>query len=175
MSCAYVYENGYTLISKAIEDAQEIGKRATISDGTISIDMDAEHETMRRITEAIGTTYMCDLISQEACEKYYATFGEEFLFSDLCVSYEIREHVYAYYWSIGEGPANTIAKGYNLLGVFQRQSGYFDRGDVYSATRSIDMRERDVASGMQAFIFGYKNGIRDIYIGTYRDPWADER
>lgn len=55
---------------------------------------------------------------------------------------------------------------------------------VYKATQSIDMRESDVvkndASGLskyssQSVIFDYKNGIRDEYLGTKYDPWANER
>ena len=40
----------------------------------------------------------------------------------------------------------------------------------------IDMRECDVADGnIQATAFFYKEGIRDIYIGSDRDPWANQR
>ena len=44
------------------------------------------------------------------------------------------------------------------------------------------MRERDVVKTegnnfyfSQAFLFGYKNGLREEYIGTEYDPWASER
>ena len=65
----------------------------------------------------------------------------------------------------GSGIGTIEMKGSKLLG--------------YEATKSIDMREVDVIANdswySQANIFNYKNGIRDVYIGTERDPWAKER
>ena len=57
--------------------------------------------------------------------------------------------------------------------------GSINKNGVYNATRSIDIREKDVKKSNnisdQANVFGYKEGLRDIYQGSELDPWADER
>ena len=44
--------------------------------------------------------------------------------------------------------------------------------------RKMRLRENDVKKGSwdsQAVLFGYKEGLNSVYIGTTRDPWAEER
>ena len=51
--------------------------------------------------------------------------------------------------------------------------------NVYEATKETNMKESNVRADLgffsQAVAFNYKNGIREYYIGTERDPWAEER
>ena len=92
------------------------------------------------------------------------------LLSDECVSYEIQEHVFAYEWSVGKRYyPNLIAAAFSL------QNDY-DALSVYRAVVSIDVRESNVSRGnLQVIAFDYRSGICDVYIGTWRDPWASFR
>ena len=155
--------------------AAAIGDRCTISEGTISIDMDAEADEIEQLRNQLSMKEICDEIAKVACSRYYDMYGQEFLLSDKCVSFEIEAHIDAYYWSVGE----TLIPNYLVVGFWAKQmidtQGY-NASSVYDATKSIDIRERDVVIyGYQSIAFGYRNGIRDVYIGTSRDPWANTR
>ena len=72
----------------------------------------------------------------------------------------------------------VLHMGFTLDRFVHGKSSLYDTDTVYNATRSTDIRERDVVKGdwkSQSYIFAYENGIRPCYIGTERDPWADER
>ena len=156
--------------------AVSIGRNATISKGVISIDMVAAYEDIRAISDIIPLSYICDIIAITACDAYVNEFGEEFLLSDDCVSYEILEHIRAYYYAVDDTVLpNYLAFGYMASKRLKKVK--YDATDIYHATMSIDIRESDVIAGAgitsQAFAFQYRFGIRDIYIGTGRDPWAN--
>ena len=158
--------------------AVSIGKNASISRGVISIDMVSAYEDICAISEYMPLSYACDIIAIFACDTYANRFGEEFLLSDSCVSYEILEHILSYYYAVGDRLLpNKLTAGFMISKKMKRTQ--YDAGDIYNATKSIDIRESDVISGAgiasQAFAFNYRNGIRDIYIGTSRDPWANTR
>ena len=158
-----------------VELAYAIGQRCTISEGTISIDMTQEADLIFELLQYASLHDISFVIAVACCNKYYDTYGEEFLLSDMCVAYEIEEHIAAYYWSTGKKALpNLLAVGYGAYQIVKR--GSYIEGSVYDATRTIDMRESDVAPGnMQAVVFGYMYGIRKKYIGSSRDPWANYR
>ena len=154
--------------------------------------MDNEKDQIKRISDVLGMERTCDLIAEAACDKFCDSNGREFLLSDSCVSKEILDHVEAYYWSTGDRLfPNYLALGFIALQSYNKISDgdyksaiKYNADSVYKATQSIDMRESDVvkndASGLskyssQSVIFDYKNGIRDEYLGTEYDPWANER
>ena len=188
----YFTEKDSKKIISATIAAKEIGGRATVEDGTISINMDDEKDEIKRISNVLGMERTCDLIAEAACDKFCDNNGREFLLSDACVSKEILDHVEAYYWATGDKLfPNFLAFGYIVLQSYNKIKGgdyksaiNYNADSVYEATRSIDMREREVvknnSSGLsnyasQSVVFDYKNGIRDEYLGTQYDPWADER
>ena len=185
-------KEGYEKKLSATTAAKEIGNRATVENGTISINMDNEKDQIKRISDVLGMERTCDLIAEAACDKFCDSNGREFLLSDSCVSKEILDHVEAYYWSTGDRLfPNYLALGFIALQSYNKISDgdyksaiKYNADSVYKATQSIDMRESDVvkndASGLskyssQSVIFDYKNGIRDEYLGTEYDPWANER
>ena len=171
----YCYsDGGSNLVAKHLLQAYAIGARCHLSDGVISLDMDKEAAEIKEINEYLSMSVICDAIAITACDKYFDVYNQEFLLSDFCVSYEIEEHIYAYYWATNQQcMPNLIAVG------FCAKTGDWSGSRVYDATKMIDIREADVVAGggitSQALWFGYKKGIRDIYIGTNRDPWADVR
>ena len=174
---AVSFESEYNTIDpiwSVWEKAFSIGGRAEISNGTISIDLDAEIANILEASSTLGLPAVCDAIAIEACEKFHRVYGQEFLLSDLCVSNEIEEHIVAYLWTTGERLLpNLLATSFVSSLYLQRQ---YSSDSVYNATRMTDMRESDVVTGgLQALFFNYRNGIRACYIGTSRDPWADCR
>ncbi len=177
-ACMSIYDpnTGFDAYYKALDDAEDIARRATINNEGISIDMDAEYDNVNRILEHISLQYLCDIIATEACNIYAREYGKEFLLSDYCVSYEIEEHIEAYFWAVGDKTfPNKLAAGFVILSIFEDR---YDEKSVYNATKSIDIRLGDVVRGdctSQASVFGYKDGIRDIYVGTSLDPWRAER
>ena len=174
--------------SELVKRAKEVGERANISKGTISIDMASEGQEIEILINYLGMDKTCDIIADSACNQYNENIGEEFLLSDDCVSYEIKEHIIAYEWSIGKKIfPNMLAGGCVVKNVWDdllegniiAAMKDFNKQGVYHATVSIDMMEKDVIADAgitsQAEVFNYRDGIRDIYVGTTRDPWADER
>ncbi len=161
---------------KLIDLAFGIGERASISEGAISLDMDQELDVVLYLSEYYGIGYICDAIALAACEKYCEMYGRDFLLSTICVSYEIEEHIYAYLWSKDLRPLpNVLAAGFSMKKIL---TGRYSASSVYDATRTIDIYEKDVwdnGIGTQAWIFDYRNGIRNCYLGTEWDPWAFER
>ena len=146
-----------------IFEAFAIGERATISEGVIRIDMDAEVETILMLSEHYSLTYICDAIATAACEKYYKTYGVEFLLTEICVSYEIEEHIYVYYWATGRKSCfNVLAAGYCLVNLYNQKP--YGTTTVYDATHIIDIKEKDAWDDSlfsQRWVFEYKDGIRD--------------
>ena len=165
--------------------ARAIGYSATVSyseesKGCISVNLDTAMSSIDYLLyTGMSFNIICLEIAEGACAKYYDTYGQEFLLSDRCVAVEIEEHINAYLWSIDRKFfPNWIAIGFTFSPEKYKENGYNKNG-VYLATCSTDIRECDVVAGggwtSQASIFNYKDGIRDIYWGTARDPWANER
>jgi hypothetical protein len=158
--------------------AAEIGTAVSLSEGVISLDMLSSYEDIRELSKYFSLSYLCDVIAIYACKAYEDEFGEAFLLSDACVSYEIREHIKAYYYAVGDCIIpNFLVIGYTISNIANNRS--YGKTIIYSATKMIDMREVDVKANAgiasQAFAFNYRYGIRDEYVGTVRDPWANTR
>ena len=114
-------------------------------------------------------------IAAGACDKYKSIYGKEFLLSDSCVGYELYDYFDAYQWARGcKFLPNTLAAGFYAKRVIERHPS--PRSEAARASRVTDIRIADVYSGSWSVeLFGYKKGIRDCYIGSPLDPWADER
>ena len=161
-----------------IREAMAIGSRASISSGTISININQELDAILALEDKLSMATLTAAMAVGACEKYKETYGSEFLLADYCVAYEIQEHIYAYYWATGRKLLpNAIAAGHSIKQLLKMNMQY--KGSVLQATVSIDIREADVLANQgvdsQAFMFNYRDGIRKVYIGTERDPWASLR
>ena len=170
-------------IAKLHANAINIGKRALVDNGRITIDMNAEKYNIYVLSLFFGLDNLCDIIAASACNKFYDENGSEFILSDACVSYEIKEHIIAYRWATGKQKYPNLTAIAGCILNDENKSGKSDKEFVLGATSMIDVKERDVIRhktikekiGSQAFLYNYINGIRDIYIGTDKDPWADVR
>lgn len=95
--------------------------------------------------------------------------SREFLFSDECVAYEIKEHVIGYRYAIGDSEEKTDVTNAMLVFCFGSKSKLQDR------CKEVDISEQDVVGKMNIFKnvlpFHYYDGIRDCYLYTNADPY----
>ncbi len=87
-----------------------------------------------------------------------------FLFSDDCVSNEIKEHVLGYWYAEGKiniKPTTIIL----FIG-----SG-FSKDKLKDSCEEVDIAEQDAARVRDRTIFGYFSGIRECYKYTIADPY----
>ena len=89
-----------------------------------------------------------------------------FLFSDNCVSYEIKEHALGYWYSIG-----WISKLTFVTTAMYAYKG-FNKDKVKASCEKIDIAEQDATKARDRTMFGYFTGIRDCYKYTAADPYA---
>ena len=96
------------------------------------------------------------------CGLYAVRFGEEYLYSDACVAYEIEYHTDAYMCALGR-------RGYrrNLT------SFLFSRASLKRHCRVIDISVDDVYDWRQRAQFRYRRGVRERYRRTEKDPFFD--
>ena len=122
-----------------------------------------------------------DFLASIATDKFYDEFPalyarsekeyiskREFLFSDECVSKEIKEHCEAYWWATGNPlvPANIL-----VLGVIATKGLSSAKSSIITSCREIDIFEQDAAKVRDRTAFGYFSGIRQEYKNTYADPY----
>ena len=155
-----------------------LGCSIKLNEGHICMDMDSASEDVINLSEKISIADISQVLASIACFRYDNQYGKEFLLSNKCVGIEIEDHINAYYWATGYANfPNYLVVGFLALNFLNQHK--YDATSVYNATRYIDIRESDVVANgglsSQASVFGYKDGIRDIYIGTERDPWASTR
>ena len=137
---------------------------ATISEFGFSIDIESETASWDASIKKLGIQEAYDYMSDYLCQKYNDAYGEEFLFSNKCVSYEIEYHVDAYMCMMGY-------KGYwrNVTTL------WFSDDELIAHCKSVDISTNDTGDRLQKTVFGYKKGIRDCYKYTDRDPYAKRK
>jgi len=155
--------------------AFSIGYSSVAGEGSISVNLDQYNDTINylNLIMYVSLDVICSEIAVGANKKHVDVYGSAFLLSNDCIAKEIYEHIIAYQWSIGQRfIPNIIAVGFYFR-------ANYSACNVYNATRLTDIRETEVTGNLrwdsQGFWFQYKDGIRDCYIGTPRDPWKDER
>ena len=132
----------------------------TFSESGFSINLDDVAPLWNARIQEIGTQEAYDYMSNYLCSKYYELYGEEFLFSNECVSYEIEYHIDAYM-------------------CMQEYSGYsrnittyvFSKTYLIAHCKTVDIYVTDVDNRKQSTMFGYKNGIRECYKETDKNPF----
>ncbi|MDO4466775.1 MAG: hypothetical protein Q4C49_07175 [Bacillota bacterium] len=98
------------------------------------------------------------------CETYQTMYGEEFLFTESCVSYEIGYHVDCYFRILGD-------KRYPLhLAIF-----LLNKERILQSCSVVDIYTYDVKSFLQRTLFRYRKGIRACYKNTNKDPFKKEQ
>ncbi len=134
----------------------------TITPDGFSVDIATEHEAWDDCIKTIGIHRAYRLMADRLCELYRDRYGEEFLFSNECVAYEIEYHFDAYMTMMGyTGYVRNVT---TLL---------FSRESLIEHCSVIDISVKDVDNFRQRTMFGYRRGIRDCYKGTERDPFRN--
>lgn len=124
-------------------------------------------------------------------ETFHSKKRREFLFSEECVKYEIKEHIVGlmsslgYYqygltplYMTGQGGIdlieNTMTKITNIFRTEKKEAVIkLPHGYVKDHCEIIDISEGDVYDKYQAYFFKYREGIHPRYKNTIADPYWD--
>lgn len=137
-----------------------LDKYAAVEEWGFTIDIESETKEWDACIKEIGVQDAYDYMSTYLCNKYKDTYGEEFLFSNDCVSYEIEYHVDAY----------MCIKNYP--GYSRHVSTYvFSKDELDVRCKQVDISTKDVFNLKQMVMFDYKSGIRSCYWYTEKDPY----
>jgi len=137
-----------------------VDEQSNINENGFSIDIQSSTKTWDCFFKEIGIHKAYNLISKHLCNRYLSNYGEEFLFSDSCVAYEIEYHADAYMWT------------QNYSGYSRNITTYlFSRETLIEHCKTIEIFTSDVYNFKQSLCFDYYNGIRDCYKGTDREPY----
>ncbi len=102
----------------------------------------------------------------KAHKKYYGdTPKREFLFSESCVSKEIKDHVFGYWYAVDKHSEVRVVT------LLMNAYGLGDKRKLEQRCKTIDIAEQDAADGIDRTIFEYYSGINEIYKNTYADPY----
>lgn len=92
------------------------------------------------------------------------TDKREFLFSNDCVSNEIKQHVLGYWYAKGKISARPMT-------IILFVGSGFNKGSLEKSCKVVDIAEQDAARVRDRTAFGYFSGIRDCYMYTEADPY----
>ena len=110
--------------------------------------------------KSYGIQKSYNYIANQLCNQYESNYGEAFLFSNECVSYEIEYHIDAYMCATDHGGYNRNITTY-----------FFSFDSLKLHCRMVDISTDDVYDYKQSTMFGYMNGIRKEYQYTDKDPF----
>ena len=152
-------------ISPELEELYRLlNEYADITEDGFTIDLKSAVAEWDACISGIGQKEAYNLMSNYLCESYKQLCGEEFLFSNECVAYEIEYHVDAYMYTQGY-------KGYHRnITTLLLSKEYLEEH-----CKVIDISTNDVNDKLQRFMFNYQKGIREKYKGTAKDPFAKQR
>lgn len=124
------------------------------------IDLSAYPERWDAVSRAIGTKRLCAWVSSALSSAFEARYGKPFLFSEPCMTFELKYHLNAYLFVKGLRHVRHVS----TLLIPKR---LLDRG-----CRSVELDVTDVYRLSQRFAFRYFFGIRKVCRRTDRDPYA---
>ena len=125
-----------------------------------SISIEEETERWDICLKELGIHHGYDLMADYVCDLYKEKYGEDFLFTNKCVSYEIEYHTDGYMCMMGY-------KGY----IRNITSFLFNKKKLIEHCRVIDISTKDVRNFRQRTMFNYKKGVRPQYRNTPKDPF----
>lgn len=124
------------------------------------IDLSADPEGFSALSRALGSKRLCAHAAKLLCGAYRTRFSEAFLFSERCVSFELRYHLNAYLCVKGFRKTRHVSTLLLKKPVLERKC------------RSIEIDTNDVYRRSQRLAFRYFFGVRKEYRKTARDPYA---
>ena len=149
-----------------ISETERLELYALMSD-SVSVDekgfaivLDEQPERWDGLLKRLGLRVGYRLMADRLAEEYEKHFGRHYLFTEKCMAYEIEYHADAYFWAAGY-------KGYrrNVTSLL------FDRNELISHCRVIDISTDDVVIRRQRLMFRYRKGVRPEYRNTPLDPF----
>lgn len=119
------------------------------------------------VMAAYATTLFYDEYHKKHNEKHNANKTEQryFLFSDDCVSNEIKQHVLGYWYAEGKISIKPMTI---VLFVGSR----LNKTKLKDSCEVVNIAEQDAARVRDRTVFGYFTGIRNCYKYTSADPYA---
>ncbi|MBQ1371341.1 MAG: hypothetical protein IIY70_00285 [Oscillospiraceae bacterium] len=137
-----------------------LDKYASINDSGFKISLVEAVDEWDAAIKAVGIQAAYACLADQLCKRYAEAYGEEFLFTNRCVAYEIAYHVDAYMAATGH-------KGY----LRHISSFAFSRQALQRHCGVVDIGTEDVADWKQRLMFRYRSGVRPKYRWTERDPF----
>ena len=135
-------------------------KHALIQAEGFRIDLASAHEQWDRCLKRLGPERAYARMAETLCRAYRERFGEEYLLTEACVAWEIRYHADAY----------MAVKGYRQYSRHVTTL-LFPKPYLEEHCREIDISTEDMSSWKQRTMFRYRQGIREQYRGTEKDPF----
>ena len=144
----------------AVELAGLLEKYAVIQPKGFSIDLASAHRQWDACMKSLGLKEAYRRMAEFLCSSYLERFGEPFLLTEACVAWEIQYHTDAY----------MAAKGYRH---YSRNvtTLLFTRQALEAHCKEVDISLEDMTNRKQRLMFRYRQGIRDCYRGTEKDPF----
>jgi len=139
---------------------EELTRRYTdVLEEGFSIHLDADNQAWDGVIRAVGRKTAYRSMAECLAKMYREQFGQEFLFTERCMAFEIQYHADAYLAVTVGGYPRHIS---TLL---------FSRAALISHCSSIEISKKDVKSLRQRLMFRYRFGIRPCYRHTDADPF----
>ena len=152
------------LTEKEAKTAEELLLRCTevLKEG-FRVDLSERTEEWAKLSRALGSKRLCAFAAATLSDCYRKQFGEPFLFSAPCMTFELLYHLNAY----------LCVKGFRR--VRHVTTLLFRPTLIERKCRSIEIDTGDVYRLTQRIAFRYFFGIRREYRRTDRDPYAKPR
>ena len=124
------------------------------------IDLSKDPAAWNDAVHRYGGQALCRGCARWFVAAYRETFGEEFLFSVPCMTFELKYHLDAYLWTQGLRTLRHVT----TLAIPKRR--------LERACRSVEIDTGDVYRWGQRLMFRYFFGVLPRYRCTDRDPYA---
>lgn len=148
-----------TTIEKAELDAL-LSSCVTILPEGFAVDLSINPGLWNWFVRNTGGRPFCDAVAEWLCSTFRKQYGSPFLFSESCVSYEFRYHLYAYLWAKGLQRFRPLS------------TALFSREHLIRSCHSVEIDINDAYRWMQRIAFRYFFGVRKEYRRTAHDPYA---
>ena len=124
------------------------------------VDLSADPDAWAALSRALGSGRVCTAAARWLNDAYRAQFREPFLFSERCMTFELKYHLNAYLCVQGFRRTRHVS---TLL---------FSKATLERKCRSIEIDTNDVYRKSQRLAFRYFFGIANAYRRTARYPYA---
>ena len=124
------------------------------------IDLSASPAAWAALSRELGSKRLCAWIAKTLSDAYERTFQTAFLFSERCMTFELKYHLNAY----------LAVKGFRH--VRHVSTLFFPKSVIERTCHSIEIDTTDAYRLSQRIAFRYFFGVRKAYRRTEADPYA---